>query len=80
MSSWMLTILGDRYNDDDQPTPVPSKEYHGNLDDINNWDKGGKSMTEEAIDKVKEFVNKVKSFDDAPDYGWVGHWFVVIIY
>ena len=41
----------------------------GHMDEIDTWDKGGnKSMAQEALDKVKDFVSKVKGFDDNPDY------------
>ena len=41
----------------------------GRMDEIDTWDNGAnKSMAQEAIDKVKDFVSKVKGFDDTPDY------------
>jgi hypothetical protein len=58
---------GQFYNDDfdDRPSrPEPRSQ----LDDIRNWDTGNKSIAEEAIDKVKEFVKGVKIFDSAEDY------------
>ena len=55
---------GDRY--DERPNVDRPR---GRMDEIDTWDNGAnKSMAQEAIDKVKDFVSKVKGFDDTPDY------------
>ena len=57
---------GDRYDETPQRMDRPQG---GPMDEIDTWDKGGnKSMAQEALDKVKDFVSKVKGFDDTPDY------------
>jgi len=60
-----VCCLGDRYDE----TPQRVDRPQGHMDEIDTWDKGGnKSMAQEALDKVKDFVSKVKGFDDTPDY------------
>lgn len=40
------------------------------LDDIKDWQSGNKTIAEEAIDKVKEFVSSIRIFDNPDDFGW----------
>ncbi|KAK2182894.1 hypothetical protein NP493_331g04006 [Ridgeia piscesae] len=57
------------YSDRYDETPQRVDRPQGHMDEIDTWDKGGnKSMAQEALDKVKDFVSKVKGFDDTPDY------------
>ena len=59
-----VCVTGDRY--DERPSVDRPR---GRMDEIDTWDNGAnKSMAQEAIDKVKDFVSKVKGFDDTPDY------------
>ena len=41
------------------------------LDDIKDWQSGNKTIAEEAIDKVKEFVSSIRIFDNPDDFGCV---------
>ena len=68
---------GDRYNDEEPPslsaissTRSMSAGGRKQLDDIDEWDRGRKNVAQEAIGKVKDFVNRMKGFDEAPDYGY----------
>lgn len=55
-----------RYNDDyENDEPRPSRRTN-QLDD-RDWQIGNKSIAEEAIDKVKEFVGGIKIFDSQED-------------
>lgn len=58
---------GQFYNDDYDDRPARSSAPRGQLDDIRHWDND-KSLAEEAIDKVKEFVRGVKIFDTGDDF------------
>jgi hypothetical protein len=58
-------------SDDDYEERMKSRQPQNQLDDIRDWQSGNKSMAEEAIDKVKEFVSKVKFFDSPDDYPYV---------
>ena len=64
----MITLL---VSDDDYEERMKSRQPQNQLDDIRDWQSGNKSMAEEAIDKVKEFVSKVKFFDTPDDYPYV---------
>ena len=82
-----ILLSGDRYDDDPTPRRSTSSVSRGgtsggggassgaggsNLDEIDDWDKGkNNNMVGETIGKVKEFVNRMKGFDDTSDYGWV---------
>jgi len=63
------------YDDDDDedglPPPPPGPPHMGddkrnNLDDLE-WTHGNRSKTEEALDKVKEFVGSIKMFSANED-------------
>lgn len=57
---------------DDYDFDRPSRRGHVNqLEDIRDWNSGNKSIAEEAIDKFKEIVGRVKFFDTASDYPYV---------
>ncbi len=57
------SLSGDRYEEE------PQRIRRGKLDEIEEWDKGNKNIAEEAIGKVKDFINKARGIDDPPDYG-----------
>ena len=59
-----LCLTADDYDDGS----AWSTSKRGQLDDIRDWESGNKSIAEEAIDKVKEVVSKVKFFDNPEDY------------
>ena len=62
-------FLADDY-DYDRPSRRGRQDQ---LDDIGAWNSGGnKSIAGEAIDKFKEIVGRVKFFDTADDYPYVG--------
>jgi len=61
-------VAGDRYSE--EPTSYKSKA-EGNLDEIDDWDKGKKSVAQEVLGKAKEIWNKTRGFDEPPDYGYV---------
>ena len=77
MSSSSTSRAGDRYDDD----PAPRRSVTsgsgggsaggggGRLDEIDDWNNGKKNMVGETIGKVKDFVNRMKGFDDTSDYG-----------
>jgi len=60
-------LVGDDY-DFDRPT---RRGRPNQLEDIRDWNSGNKSIAEEAIDKFKEIVGRVKFFDTASDYPYV---------
>lgn len=60
------TSPSDRYSE--EPTSYKSKA-EGNLDEIDDWDKGKKSVAQEVLGKAKEIWNKTRGFDEPPDYG-----------
>lgn len=53
------------YNDnyDDQT----AREQHGRLDDLKNSSRSSRTAKKDSVGKVKEFVDRVKGFDDPPD-------------
>ena len=68
--------IGDRYDEEPQsyssssPAAVTeAARREGKLDDIEEWDTGRKNIAQEAVGKVKDFVNRMKGFDEPPDYG-----------
>ena len=62
-----MLLVGDDYDFD-----RPSRRNHPNqLEDIRDWNSGNKSIAEEAIDKFKEIVGRVKFFDTGSDYPYV---------
>ena len=61
----VIWLTGDRYDDE----PRPSTKSRGRLDDIDDWETGNKSIAQEAIGKVKDFISKARGFDEPPDYG-----------
>jgi len=64
-------IVADDDFDERSRNSSSARTPQSQLDDIRDWDSGNKSIAEEAIDKVKEFVSKVKFFDTPDDYPWV---------
>lgn len=59
---------GSRYCDDYDASGVSSFDKK-RLDDIKDWQSGNKTIAEEAIDKVKEFVSSIRIFDNPDDFG-----------
>lgn len=63
---------GDRYDEDVRPNQgSTSSSQIGRLDDIDEWDRGKKSVASEAIDKVKDLWYRAhgkKNIDDVIDY------------
>ncbi|XP_048744611.2 clathrin interactor 1-like isoform X8 [Ostrea edulis] len=62
-----------RYSDkyDEEPSSVGGGRSNHNLDEIDDWDSGNKSIASEAVDKVKGLWNKVQGRrgpDDIVDY------------
>lgn len=67
----MYSLLGDKY--DEEPSSVGGGRSNHNLDEIDDWDSGNKSIASEAVDKVKGLWNKVQGRrgpDDIVDYRW----------
>ena len=62
-----MLLLGDDY-DFDRPSRPGRRPNQ--LEDIRDWNSGNKSIAEEAIDKFKEIVGRVKFFDTT-DYPYV---------
>jgi len=60
-------LAGDDY-DFDQPS---RRGRPNQLEDIRDWNSGNKSIAEEAVDKFKEIVGRVKFFDTSSDYPYV---------
>jgi len=55
--------------DDEYENYEPSSSRRtGNQLDDKDWQIGNKSIAEEAIDKVKEFVGGIKIFDNPEDH------------
>jgi len=71
---WLeLFIIGALLLAEDYDFDRPSQRGHSSqLEDIRDWNSGNKSIAEEAIDKVKEIVGRVKIFDTSSDYPYVG--------
>jgi len=59
-------LLGDDYDFD-----RPNRSRPNQLEDIQDWNSGNKSIAGEAIDKFKEIVGRVKIFDTSSDYPYV---------
>ncbi|KAL5016921.1 hypothetical protein ScPMuIL_006510 [Solemya velum] len=60
----------DRYDEEPTRTNSSSPKHH-NLDEIDDWDKGKKSIATEAVDKVKDLWQRVhgkRTADDVVDY------------
>lgn len=56
------------FSDDDYDSyDCPSSRQTNQLDD-KDWQVGNRSIAEEAIDKVKEFVSNIKIFDAPETY------------
>ena len=49
---WFTCYLGDRYDEQ------PSSKNTSQLDEIDDWNDGKKSVVNEAVDKVKDLWNK----------------------
>ena len=66
------TVIGVLWLGDDYDFDRPSRpgRHPNQLEDIREWNSGNKSIAEEAIDKFKEIVGRVKFFDTA-DYPYV---------
>ena len=61
-----MKTTGDRYDE------APRKQ--NDMEEIDDWDSGRKTIASEAVDKVKGLWNKVqgkKGQDDIVDYRWV---------
>ncbi|XP_052821697.1 clathrin interactor 1 isoform X2 [Octopus bimaculoides] len=61
----------DRYDEDYRSTPSATSSHIGRLDDIDDWNRGKKSVASEAIDKVKDLWHRAhgkKNIDDVIDY------------
>jgi len=73
--SYVVLVLlsrhpGDRYEEEPQNNHnSTTTKKSSRLDEIEDWNTGRKSVAEEAIGKVKDFINKARGFDEAPDYG-----------
>ena len=68
-------IPGDRYGEEPRNySRGPERSSGGGerLDEIEDWDRGSKkNIATETIGKVKDFVNRMKGFDEPPDYKYV---------
>jgi len=72
---WLGTIscLGASLLGDDYSLEGSNRRDRANqLEDIQDWNSGNKSIAGEAIDKFKEIVGRVKFFDTENDYPYVG--------
>lgn len=69
-----MVVAGDDYADDGPRgggggvVGGGGLDRRGQLDDME-WTHGNRSIAEEALDKVKEFVSGIKIFDSHEDYG-----------
>ncbi|XP_052821701.1 clathrin interactor 1 isoform X6 [Octopus bimaculoides] len=66
-----IRYKGDRYDEDYRSTPSATSSHIGRLDDIDDWNRGKKSVASEAIDKVKDLWHRAhgkKNIDDVIDY------------
>lgn len=63
-ADWVFFIL----LDDDYDSYDSSSSRRTNQLDDKDWQIGNKSIAEEAIDKVKEFVSNIKIFDAPETY------------
>ena len=65
----MFLLLGDRYGED----PKPNNNYsdkQSELDEIDEWDNGKKSVAQEVLGKAKEIWNKTTGgYDETEEYG-----------